>query len=317
MAVVVAQEAGYVILADRGVLAVGGADRHAFLQGLISNDIEQVGPGQAIYAAFLTPQGKYLHDFFIIEHGSALLLDCEAARRDDLLRRLKLYRLRSKISLDDATGRFAVAALIGEGVPASLGVPAEAGRAAAFAGGVAFIDPRLPALGARVILPRQPDDTAAAVTIETQLGQLGFVALGAADYDRLRLDQGVPDGSRDLPIEKAILLENNLDELNAISWSKGCYMGQELTARTRYRGLVRKRLMPVTVDGPLPAAGTPVTVAGHEIGEMRSGADGRALALLRVEETVHALVEGMPLLAGASRLTPRKPVWVHFPGWSG
>jgi folate-binding protein YgfZ len=113
-------------------------------------------------------------------------------------------------------------------------------------------------------------------------------------------------------VEKAILLENNLDELHAISWQKGCYMGQELTARTRYRGLVRKRLFPVIVEGTLPEPGTTVMLGDKEAGEMRSGSGDRALALLRLEEIERAQAEGPPLLAGDAKLTPVKPGWVNF-----
>ncbi|MGE0717933.1 MAG: folate-binding protein YgfZ, partial [Alphaproteobacteria bacterium] len=224
-------------LESRAVLTVSGPDRRAFLQGLVSNDVERAGPGRAIHAAFLTPQGRYLHDLFIVEQGETLLLDVEAARRQDLLKRLSLYRLRSKVTLADAAGDWRVSALIGPGAATALGLPEEAGAAAPLGDGVAFVDPRLPALGLRAILPA----TADAIP--------GFAAGSFADYDRLRLGLGVPDGSRDLPVEKAILLETGFDELNGVDWKKGCYMGQELTARTKYRGLVRKRLMPVTIEG--------------------------------------------------------------------
>jgi folate-binding protein YgfZ len=117
----------------------------------------------------------------------------------------------------------------------------------------------------------------------------------------------VPDGSRDLPVEKAILLENGFDELNAIDWEKGCYMGQELTARTRYRGLVRKRLLPVAIEGQAPAPGAALLQNDKEMGEMRSAAGDLGLALIRLE----ALGQG-PLTAAGATLTPRKPDWVRL-----
>jgi folate-binding protein YgfZ len=293
----------YVTLPSRGILAIDGPDRTAFLQGLVSNDVTQAGPSRAIYAAFLTPQGKYLHDLLIVELGGKLLLDGEAERLADLQRRLKMYKLRSKISLEDVSAGYSVTALFGAGALEALGLPAEPG-AAALGDGVVFVDPRLPGLGARAILPRGSE---AAV-----LEAAGFSAVDTAAYDRMRLEAGVPDGSRDMVVEKAILLENNMDELHAISWQKGCYMGQELTARTRYRGLVRKRLFPVIVEGRLPEPGTLVMLGDKEAGEMRSGSGDRALALLRLEEIERAEAEGVPLLAGGSKLTPVKPEWVNF-----
>jgi folate-binding protein YgfZ len=294
----------YVTLPSRGILAIDGLDRATFLQGLVSNDVTQAGPSRALYSAFLTAQGKYLHDFFIAETGERLLLDGEVGRLPDLQRRLKMYKLRSKIALEDASAQFSVTALFGPGALEALGLPAEPGTAAPLGGGVVFVDPRLAELGVRVILPR---GTEAAV-----LEPAGFAPAEAAAYDRLRLEVGVPDGSRDMVVEKAILLENNLDELHAISWQKGCYMGQELTARTRYRGLVRKRLFPVIVEGVLPEPGTPVMLGDKEAGEVRSGSGDRALALLRLEEVARAEADGIPLVAGEARLVPVKPDWVNF-----
>ena len=198
-----------------------------------------------------------------------------------------------------------VTAAFGAGALEALGLPAEPGAAAALGDGVVFADPRLPGLGARAILPR---GTEASV-----LEAAGFSAADVADYDRLRLEAGVPDGSRDLIVEKAILLENNLDELNAISWQKGCYMGQELTARTRYRGLVRKRLFPVIVEGALPEPGTTGDAGrqgsrGDAVRQRRQGAGPAAAG----GDRARAEAEGIPLLAGEAKLTPVKPDWVNF-----
>ena len=294
------QQAFHLLADQRGLVAISGDDRAAFLQGLVSNDVTRVSAERAVYAALLTPQGRFLHDFFIAAVGDTLYLDCEAQRRDDLRRRLSIYRLRSKVVLADASAEFAVALLYGTGPRERLGLNDEPGAARPWEGGVAYVDPRLPELGARTILPR-----ARAGEI---LARAGLVPGNAGDYDRLRLSLGVPDGSRDLPVEKAILLENGFDELHGIDWQKGCYMGQELTARTRYRGLVRKRLLPVEVDGPLPAPGTIIAAGDKEAGEMRSGIDGLGLALLRLEH----LGDGQELRCGDSRLKPHRPAWADL-----
>lgn len=294
----------YAVLEERSVLEVAGADARSFLQGLVSNDVMKVTAERAIHAALLTPQGKYLHDFFIVAQGDALLLDAEAARLADLRRRLAIYKLRSKVTLNDAGERFLAAVAFGDGAPAALGLASEPGAAGAFGGGVAYVDPRLAALGARLLLPR------AAGT--APLDHAGFARSDAAAYDRLRLALGVPDGSRDLPVERAILLEAGFDELNGVDWQKGCYMGQELTARTKYRALIKKRLMPVAVEGPLPDPGTPISLDGQEAGEMRSGRDGLGLALLRLDAAAAAAMRGTVLTAGLARLTPRKPDWARF-----
>lgn len=284
---------GYVVLDQRGVLALGGEGRATFLQGLVSNDMRTVTPERAVYSLLLTPQGKYLHDFMVADDGLSLLLEAEAARREDLLKRLRMYKLRSKITLEDRTAERLVVALVGPEALARAGLAAEPGAAVPFAGGIAFTDPRTAALGARAIVPAGTD-----------LEALGFTPLPFAAWETLRLDLGVPDGSRDLEVEKAIPLENNLDTFNAISWDKGCYMGQELTARTRYRALIRRKLVPVAVEGPLPAPGTPILLGEHEAGEMRSGLENRALAMLRLEELERAARDGLSFTAEGATLTP-------------
>ncbi|MCW5699116.1 MAG: folate-binding protein YgfZ [Rhodospirillales bacterium] len=296
-------DCSYAILDQRGVLAVEGGDACSFLQGLVSNDVRRVSPDQAVYAAFLTPQGKYLHDFFMVEHEGAILIDCEAARLADLKRRLGIYKLRSDVTLTDRSGDYVIAAVFGAKATAILGLPHSPGAAIRFGGGVAFVDPRLADAGARVILP--------AVDASRALSRLGASVAEIDAYDRHRIGLGLPDGSRDLVVEKSILLENGFDELHGIDWDKGCYMGQELTARTKYRGLVKKRLVPVAVDGALPQPGTPVMADGTDVGEIRSGADGLALALLRLD-CLERAADAAPLIAEDARLTPKKPGWAAF-----
>jgi folate-binding protein YgfZ len=292
-------EASFALLDDRGVLAVSGTDRRSFLQGLVSNDVEQVGPAQARYAALLTAQGKYLHDFMMIEYDGTLWLEAEAGRLGELKRRLSIYRLRAKAALEERP-ELTVAVVFGPGALAAMGLSEEPGAARPFASGVAFVDPRLAALGARCILPR-PD-------MQSALASTGLAESGFPAYDRLRLELGIPDGGRDLVPEKSILLEAGFDELNGVDWQKGCYIGQELTARTKYRGLIKKRLMPVEIDGPAPAPGAIVTTDGREVGEMRSSRDGRGLALLRIEP----VAEGKPLKAGDATLVASHPGWMRL-----
>ena len=264
-------------LPDRGVLQVAGPDRAAFLQGLVSNDVTRLAEGEAVWSALLTPQGKWLADFFVIARGDAFLLDAERAQVPELIQRLTRFRLRSKVTLRDASGEWHVHAAWGPAPPAE---------------GFVVPDPRLPEAGWRVLAPAPLAGDAT-----------------AEDYDRRRLGLGLPDGSRDMEREKSVLLEAGFDELQGVSWAKGCYMGQELTARTRYRGLVKRRLVPVAVDGPMPARGAAVTdAAGAEVGEMRSGRDGQGLALLRIDALGRA-----PFRCGEAALTPRLPGWMRLP----
>ncbi len=273
-------------LEDRAVLRLGGSEVRDFLQGLVSNDVERLGPESAIYAALLTPQGKYLFDFFLADTSDGLLLEGEAERLGPLAKRLSMYRLRADVEIEAVD--LAVHAVFGDRAAAALGLDDAPGAARVLeGGGMAFVDPRDARAGIRVL--------------GGAAGPLGDIAqASAADYDRHRLALGLPDGSRDLEVDRSILLEADFEALNGVDFKKGCYVGQEVTARTKHRGLVRKRLRPVAVQGPLPAPGTPILAGGREVGTLRSGRDDRALALLRLDA-----VEGAgEMTAEASRITP-------------
>jgi folate-binding protein YgfZ len=297
-------DSGYVVLAERGLVALRGDDARGLLQGVISTDIERVTPASASYGALLTPQGKYLFDFVIVQVGDALLLDTERARIDDLMRRLMMYRLRAKVEIEDRSEELEVAAVLGDDLAARLDLPERPGAARALNDGAMLIDPRIARLGGRAVLPRGHS----AGVFE----DLGFAPAPPAAYERLRLVLGVPDGSRDLVVDRSTLLESGFEELHGVDFQKGCFVGQELTARMKYRGLVRKRLMPVAFEGPPPAPGTPIRLGGKDAGEMRSGQDGHGLALLRLEQVARAAEEGVPLLADATELIPHRPDWASF-----
>jgi folate-binding protein YgfZ len=284
-----------VALDDRGVLAVTGEDRVTFLQGLVTNDVTKASESRAIHAALLTAQGRFLHEFFIVASGDALLLEGEAARLDDLMRRLKLYKLRARVAIENRSERFRVIALIGTGIAAALDLAEERGAAREFGEGAIFVDPRHLRLGVRAIVTRSASSTFIA---------RGFVEAPRRDYDRIRLPLGVPDGSRDLPVEHALPMENNFDEMQSIDWKKGCYIGQELTARMKYRALVKKRLVPVRIEGAAPPPGTTVTLAGDEAGEMRSAAGEVGLALLRIQKLEEAEGRSAFLDAAGAHLHP-------------
>jgi folate-binding protein YgfZ len=263
-------------LGHRAVLAVEGADRVGFLQGLVSQDMERAAPGIALWSALLTPQGKWLAEFFVFSDGDRLLLDVEAAQRETIATRLSRFRLRSKVTI----------LALPHAVQAAWD-----GVAPVVASGLVAADPRVEGAGWRILA-----DPPAPVTAE------------AADWDAHRLALGLPDGSRDLELEKTVLLEAGFDELGGISWTKGCYMGQELTARTRYRGLLKRRLVPVRIEGPVPPPGTPVMQEGREVGIMRSALGARGLAVLRLDALGAA-----GLRCGEAVLTPEVPGWMRLP----
>ncbi|WP_341896426.1 folate-binding protein [Ferrovibrio terrae] len=258
-------------LPDRALLSLGGDEAAGFLDALVSNNVTGLEPGQAAYAALLSPQGKFLHDFFVTPdpHKSGLLLDVAAERLADLQRRLTLYRLRAKVTIAPVDGVRCYALF---------------GGAAPSVAGILFNDPRLTQMGWRLWLPEQAEPP--------------LPLAGPAAYDAHRIALGVPDGLRDIEIDKGLLLENHFEALNGVDFRKGCYIGQELTARTKYRGLVKKQLYRVQGAQPLPPAGTPIMANGQEVGQLRSVSGSIGLALLRLDATSQDLdVAGIALQA--------------------
>lgn len=276
---------GYHIAEDRAVLRVSGADRIDFLQGIVSNDVAKAGADRGVWAAFVTPQGKYLHDFFLAADGETILLDCERARADDLRKRLRRYTLRSDARVE-AVDDLAVAL--------ASAPPAPADGAAA-----CFPDPRHRDAGYRMIGAR--------IAVEQALVSAGLAPGDPLEWDRRRLALGLPDGSRDMEIERSTLAEGNADLLGGIDWEKGCWMGQEVTARMHYRGLAKRRLTPMRVDGPMPPRGATVERGGKPVGECRSSAGDLVMVLARTEVIDEAESD---LLSGEARLHPAPPEWL-------
>jgi folate-binding protein YgfZ len=260
-------------LSDRAVIALEGAEARDFLQGLVTNDLAALAPARALYAALLAPQGKILFDFLIAEGDGAVLLDCAAADAEALVKKLKQYRLRRKVEIAVRPQLCVYAHLSGR--------PAE--RA------ISFPDPRLAALGLRSI---------------GAMAEMPAYLEGPQAYHAARLDLGVPEGP-DFGSDKIFALDAGLDELHAIAFDKGCYIGQELTARMKHRGTARKRLLIAQADMPLPSGGA--LMAGDTvIGELVSVYGSRAFALVRLDR----------LDAGAPSLAVEKiPVALTKPKW--
>ena len=268
------------LLPERALIDVSGADAESFLQGLLSCDVKKVGGDKASLGALLSPQGKFLFDFFLFKDGGDFLLDTEAARADELIKKLSMYRLRAKVS---------IARREGWGVMACVGDKPES-----FPATLAFADPRHEAMGWRVYGPAE---------------NLPPASGASRDYDTLRLSLGLPDGSRDAVVDRTILLENGYDRMGGVDFAKGCYVGQEVTARSRHRGELRKYLFQVASDSPLPPKGTPLLAGGEVIGEMRSSCGVTGLALIRTELMEKAQNEGLTVTADGAQLR------ISFPWW--
>jgi len=285
-------------LNSRGIIKISGPDKREFLQGLVSGDVNNVTANNAIWSAFLSPQGKYLYDFFVGEIDGSLALDCERERLGSFLKKLSMFKLKARVEISDETNNLSVLAAWGNGYENAIGTNSSPGASTQFGGGIAFVDPRSEKIGARIIAPEQ--------TAVDALIAAGFTHADIGPYNRLRIALGLPDGSRDMTVDRALLLENGFEELGGVSFEKGCYIGQEVTARTRYRGLVKKRLVPVSIDGPTPEPGTPIICDEREVGEMKSSEADMGLALIRVEN----LNDKNPLIANGASLKPIIPDWM-------
>ena len=218
------------------------------------------------------------------------------------MKRLQIYKLRANADFQDESKDYSILALWSDGVGKAMGLnKAVQGSTKEKSGGVKMIDPRLEAAGGRIIFPINSDK------IENEL--IGAEPANPSDYDLHRLKLGLPDASSDLIIDKTILLESGFDELNGIDWNKGCYIGQELTARTKYRGLVKKRLITVIIEGSAPKPGTPIIVGDKNVGEMRSSNGSNGIALLRLDALGN---DAGKYICDQAVLRPHKPEWAKF-----
>lgn len=273
------------VLPDRGIVRVSGEDAAAFLDRLVTSDLDGLQAGAARHAALLSPQGKVLFEFLVVDNGDGgFLLDCLASVAPDLVKRLSLYKLRAKVEIADISASHAVVLTgSGEGEPAPV------------AGAVAYADPRSAALPARAIVARD------AIPAPPP----------ASDYDARRIAARVPEAGRDYALGEVVPHEALLDRTGGVSFSKGCYVGQEIVSRMEHRGTARKRFVRVALaaDAALPAMGTEIRAGEALAGVMGSSvvaADGRGLglALLRLDRLAEFAEKRLPLVAGDVTVTP-------------
>jgi len=262
---------------ERALLTMTGGDARAVLQGVVTNDVARLAPGRAVYAALLTPQGKYLFDFFLVEHDGAVLIDVAADRALALAKRLGMYCLRRDARVAPVEG-------LGVGLVWPGGAEARPPTPSTPPGQTVTVvaDPRHRGLGWRVYAP----DPAAA------LAAIGAAAASRDAYEARRVAALVPESGVELVPEDTFILEAGFERLDGVDFRKGCYVGQEVTARMHHKTALKKRLVPVTVGGAAPP-GTPVLSGeGKPAGTLFSQADGRGLAHLRLDRADGTLSAG-------------------------
>jgi tRNA-modifying protein YgfZ len=282
------------LLPDRGVVSVVGPDAAKLLQSVITNDMDLLGEGPvALHAGLLSPQGKVLFEFFVLKSQDGFCLETARAKAGELAERLNIYKLRANVDIADVSADYTVAAIWG-------GPYAPRGEGPA---PLWFADPRLPDLGFRELTTLRSDwaldcaDTTAATQDE---------------YHAHRIGLGVPEGGKDYAFGDAFPHEALFDQLNGVSFEKGCYVGQEIVSRMQNRGTARRRIVPVAGDATLPAPGAPITAAGVEIGVLGSSAGARGLAPIRLDRAAEFMDKGEALHAGDVPIRIELPRWARF-----
>jgi len=286
------------LLPDRGVVKVAGDDARRFLNGLVTNDMGKTGPGQPRFAALLTPQGKIIVDFIIAEapaqDGGGFFLDCPRVLALTLVEKLNFYKLRARVICEDLSEVLGVMA-VWDGVADSEY-------------GLSYPDPRLAALGSRIMLPPHLAADAAA--------DLGCPLVDAEAYDAHRIALGVPRGGADFVYGDTFPHEADMDQLAGVDFEKGCYVGQEVVSRVEHRASARNRVVPIAYDEFAPIAGLPIMAGDKQVGTLGSTAKGHGLALMRLDRIADALAAGTQLQAGGIGLRAVKPAWAMF-NWPG
>lgn len=249
----------YIPLTHRTLLAISGEDARNFLQGLISNDVNKLSQESALYALMLTPQGKFLYDFFIYPHNDKIFLDCSALRIEEIKKKLTMYKLRSKVVIEDLSNEFEVVAVSPDW------------------SGASFPDSRSPQLPNRTVVKKSD---------YSEFENVGLSMGKVSDYEEIRINLCIPS-DEDMGFDKSFPLEFEMDKHNAIDYQKGCYVGQEVTARTHYRGTLRKKPFVVTADENTDLSmyySQEITSGDSKIGAMCSASGNKAIALLRMED---------------------------------
>jgi folate-binding protein YgfZ len=274
------------VLSDRATLHIAGEEAPHFLHNLVTSSVERLVPGGAAYGGLLTPQGKIIADFFVLRTPDGYLLDVPSARIEELKKRLTLYRLRAKVTIDIED--LAVAAIWDAGEAPPLAV---------------FPDPRLSALGLRAFIPKSQ--------AVASLKASGLEVRPEEEFHAYRIGLGVPEGGRDFIFDDAFPHEADMDQLGGIDFRKGCYIGQEVVSRTQHRATARTRTVPVVLSAPA-VAGTEIIAGDKTIGTLGSVAGLRGIASIRIDRADDALEAGQPLKAGDAVLTIEKPRWAKF-----
>jgi len=273
-------------MAGRGVVKAQGPDTHRLLQDIVTNDISRAQDGGAVHAALLTPQGKILFDFFLLDRGESILMETDRQAIPEFLKRLTFYKLRADVTFEDVSDDYSVW-VSWDGNPQLSGDV------------IAYADPRLKGLGCRILAP-------AGTTPQT-----GCSPAEPDDYHEHRIALGIPESGLDYAPGDTFPHEADYDQLGSVDFKKGCYVGQEVVGRMQHRGTAKKRIVPVSGDKPL-TAGVEIRAGDSSVGMLGSVSGKRGLAMVRLDRAAKALANGTGLMAGDMAVTLHRPEWADF-----
>ena len=289
------------ILEDRGILFVDGADAKDFLQNIITNDINKVSDAKSCFASLLTPQGKFLFDFLVIKHKKGYFLDCEKIQIDELFKQLSLYKLRSDIQILNLSNEFVVAALSYEKFKSLKSSEDELGFTIRYEEDPILLDPRNKKLGARLVINLEK--------LYLSLKKLDLKSSKLEEYYNLSFDLGILQNSTNKLKDKIFGIECNFEELNAINFKKGCYVGQENTSRIKLRNKLRRRILPVQKIAGEIAENDIIKYKDHEIGKIMIDKP-YSFALIKVVDPDLNEFTNTELMCGNSKVKILKPEWI-------
>ncbi len=288
------------ILKDRGVIYINGDDVKNFLQNILTNDINKVDNNFSSFSSLLSPQGKYLFDFIIVKHKQGYFLDCEIDQIDQLINKLNVYKLNSKVEILNLSNEFQVAVISNEKFLSLDGAKNDVGFTTTYRDDPFFIDPRNKKLGARVIINLEK--------LYMSIKKLKLKLEDPKKYYTLSHQLGIPQTSTKDLQEKIFGLECNFEEFNGIDFKKGCYVGQENTARMKLKNKIRKRLIPIETKNKMES-GSEISFEKESIGKVIIGGE-YPFALIKFGDHEKNYI-GKDLNCDGSKIKLIKPVWLN------
>ena len=271
----------YIELKDSAFFEISGTDKNTFLQGLITNDINKCTVNKSIYSAFLSPQGKFIADFFILNLGNSFLFEIREKFIDNLINRFNFYKLRANVEIKKIENHYKSLAIpLRKELFNELKFPGESKNSKNL---FVYVDPRKIDMGIRIIIEKNE--------FNKFCNENSLLEDSLQNYNKKRIECLIPDSQLDLEVNKSVLLENNFESLNAIDWDKGCYIGQEITARMKYRSLLKKTITKIEILEGQVQINDDIFFENQKIGKVSSIIENVGLAMLKIQESKKAFAE--------------------------